>query len=136
MKTYRVPRPTPKSTRDESTFDRFLLLLGPLALVLLQSSMFQILKLLLLVIGPHLETQSCQECSREEYIRYIERYSNGLSMRRSEFLELRDVSRRGERVGQEEVLREFGDHQEDVLDPGDENEIEQLERPRRDLVAN
>lgn len=38
--------------------------------------------------------------------------------------------------GQEQVLRKLDGQQEDVLDRGDEDKVEQLEGPSRDLAAH
>lgn len=60
-----MPRPGPKSTSNESSLDRFLLLLGSDTLILLERTVLQVLESLLLIVGSHFEDQSREERSGE-----------------------------------------------------------------------
>lgn len=124
-----MSRPRPETLCDEPALDGRALLgrqLLPLAL-LVERAVLQILERLLLVVCAHLEHKGDDKGEGEDGVGDVERDAGNLGVRGLEAREGREVGRRGEVAGQEEVLGEFGGEEEEVLGKGDEEEVEERE---------
>jgi len=91
---------------------------------------------LLLVVGAHLERERDDEEGGEEGVGEVERDRVDGRVVWLEARELREVGRGGAVVGEEEVLGEFGGEEEEVLDEGDEDEVEEREGPLWEALAD
>lgn len=130
--------PGPEAVGDEAALNRLLLLLRErlVLLLLVDRGILHALKRLLLVIRAHLEDEGRDERNGEEDVGDVERDGVRSGLVRLELREDRDVAVRGEGLREEQVDGRFGREEEEILDEGDEDQVQDLEGDRGHIVAD